>query len=294
MTFLPVVARELRVASRKASTYWTRLISALLAVVVGGFAWALLVRSSPRETGFWLFVWLAVIAYIYSLIVGLITTADCLSEEKREGTLGLLFLTDLKGYDVVFGKLVATSVAAVYGLLAIFPVMGISILMGGVAPAELGRVALVCANNLFLSLSIGMLCSAISNDERRAIALTLGILLILTAGFPALGGWIAYKTHANNPPAAFFIPSPGYAAFIAFDISFNEFKKQKFNFFYESVLTTHVLAWIALLISTWVVPRTWQDKPATARAVRARSRWQNLSYGTAEMRGAFRRHLLAI
>ena len=28
-------------------------------------------------------------------------TADSLSAEKREGTLGLLFLTDLRGYDVV-------------------------------------------------------------------------------------------------------------------------------------------------------------------------------------------------
>ena len=28
-------------------------------------------------------------------------TADALSSEKRNGTLGLLFLTDLKGYDIV-------------------------------------------------------------------------------------------------------------------------------------------------------------------------------------------------
>ena len=47
-------------------------------------------------------------AVFYCLLSGVWFTADCLSEEKREGTLGLLFLTDLKGYDVVFGKLVAT------------------------------------------------------------------------------------------------------------------------------------------------------------------------------------------
>ena len=48
-------------------------------------------------------------AVFYCLLSGVWFTADCLSEEKREGTLGLLFLTDLKGYDVVLGKLVATS-----------------------------------------------------------------------------------------------------------------------------------------------------------------------------------------
>ena len=40
-------------------------------------------------------------------------TADCLSEEKREGTLGLLFLTDLRGYDIV----VSSSSAWAHGVI---------------------------------------------------------------------------------------------------------------------------------------------------------------------------------
>src|SRR5256885_5281345 len=56
-------------------------------------------------------------AFVYCLFIGARLTADCLSEEKREGTLGLLFLTDLKGYDVVFGKLAATSVNSIYALV---------------------------------------------------------------------------------------------------------------------------------------------------------------------------------
>ena len=46
-------------------------------------------------------------AFGLCLLAGVLLTADCLSEEKREGTLGLLFLTDLKGYDVVLGKFMA-------------------------------------------------------------------------------------------------------------------------------------------------------------------------------------------
>src|SRR5215210_1133269 len=101
MTLLPIVARELRVASRRAATYWTRFIFGVLAIVVGSFVWAMVFRESSRETGRALF------------------TSDCVSEEKREGTLGLLFLTDLKSYDIVLGKLTASSVTAIYGLLAI-------------------------------------------------------------------------------------------------------------------------------------------------------------------------------
>ena len=62
-------------------------------------------RKSPRDTGLALFIALSAIAYIYSLRAGALSTADCVSEEKREGTLGLLFLTDLKSYDIVLGKL---------------------------------------------------------------------------------------------------------------------------------------------------------------------------------------------
>ena len=51
-----------------------------------------------------LFTVLNAIAFIFCLLAGVFLTADCLSEEKREGTLGLLFLTSLKGYDVVLGK----------------------------------------------------------------------------------------------------------------------------------------------------------------------------------------------
>ena len=34
MTFLPIVARELRVAARKRSTFWLRVIAALVSLVI--------------------------------------------------------------------------------------------------------------------------------------------------------------------------------------------------------------------------------------------------------------------
>ena len=36
MVFLPIVDRELHVAARKRSTYWLRVVSALVALVIGG------------------------------------------------------------------------------------------------------------------------------------------------------------------------------------------------------------------------------------------------------------------
>src|SRR5205814_6060781 len=99
MTFLPIVARELRVAARRRGTYWSRLGAALAALAIGAVVMLIPDLRAPQNLGMALFVPLSIVSYIYSLLAGVFTTADCLSEEKREGTLGLLFLTDLKGYD---------------------------------------------------------------------------------------------------------------------------------------------------------------------------------------------------
>jgi len=103
-----------------------------------------------------LFIAVGILAFAFSLLAGMFLTADCLSEEKREGTLGLLFLTPLKGHDVVFGKLIATSLHAFYGLLAILPLLALPLLMGGVTLGEFWRVNLVLVTTLFLSLAMGM------------------------------------------------------------------------------------------------------------------------------------------
>src|SRR5687767_7229435 len=110
MTFLPIVERELRVAARQRGTYWTRLGAVVAGLAVGTWIMLMPMIRNTRELGVALFSSLAVVTFVYSLLIGIRTTADCLSEEKREGTLGLLFLTDLKGYDIVLGKLAATSV----------------------------------------------------------------------------------------------------------------------------------------------------------------------------------------
>src|SRR3954469_20027053 len=131
MTFLPIVTRELRVAARKRSTYWIRFAFATLALALG--AWSFLTFQFVgfgMVAGKILFAGLTGLIWLYAVLGGIFKTADALSEEKREGTLGLLFLTDLKGYDIVFGKIVAASVNWFFGLLALFPVLALSLLMG--------------------------------------------------------------------------------------------------------------------------------------------------------------------
>src|SRR5687768_4139204 len=126
MTLLPVVEREMRVAARERNTYRVRFLAAFLTVLFSGFSlwFVTLLNGSPikpRE----LYVALTWIEFVFVTIAGFSLTADAISEEKRESTLGLLFLTDLKSYDIVLGKLAAAAIRGIFALIGTFPVLAL-------------------------------------------------------------------------------------------------------------------------------------------------------------------------
>src|SRR5947209_6973697 len=182
MTFLPIVERALRAAARRKSTYRIRSWTAVLAILVSFFSLLFLWLARGRGSlGNPLFTYLTGYAFGLCVLAGVFLTADCLSEEKREGTLGLLFLTDLHGYDIVLGKFVAMLVNALYGLLALLPITAIPLLLGGVTGVEFWRTALALVNALFVSLAAGIFISAWARDAQRAMGAALGLILALVA-----------------------------------------------------------------------------------------------------------------
>src|SRR5262245_24262023 len=104
MTFLPIAERELRVSSRKALTYWMRFAMGLFVFAIW-LVMLFMIPARPAARGQMLFTALSGLMFVFCLFAGVFLTADSISQETREGTLGLLFLTDLKGYDVTLGKL---------------------------------------------------------------------------------------------------------------------------------------------------------------------------------------------
>src|SRR5579872_4734477 len=162
MTFMPIADRELRVSARSKATRRWRMYFALAGVTIAGALGLISVVSRGMFTsqlGLAIFSALKWIAYVFACGAGVFLTADCLSEEKREGTLGLLFLTDLHGYDVVFGKLLSTSLSGFYGLLAVFPLLAVCLLLGGITNGEFWRMALVLVNAFLFSLAVGIFVS---------------------------------------------------------------------------------------------------------------------------------------
>jgi ABC-type transport system involved in multi-copper enzyme maturation permease subunit len=255
MTFLPVVERELQVASRRRSTYRTRWWTAAVAIVISLFSGMLIaVSGGAPQGGAALFSTLTGYAFGLCVLAGVFLTADSLSREKREGTLGLLFLTDLKGYDIVLGKFMATSVNAVCALVAMLPAIGLSLLFGGVTGGEFWRVCAALLNACFVSLAAGMAVSAFMQDSQRAMGNTLGLLLLLCVALPLAQalfpmkrlplepGWLSPFEPFRFARDAYFVSVPGR--------------------FFRSIAVSHLLGWFMLGLASWRVPHLARDENA--------------------------------
>lgn len=255
MTFLPIVERELRIAARRKGTHWLRFLAALLVIVAVAI---LLVGSassrSQARVGQTVFITVSIMAFGFCLVAGIFLTADCLCSERREGTLGLLFLTDLKGYDVVLGKLVANSVVSVYAVLAIIPMLGLPLLMGGVTFAEFARMTLVLFLTLLLSLSSGLLASAVCRDTRTAVAASFCVMLGLTGGLYLLA--FAVSTPAMMRAPWILLPSP-LAAFVNSNSAWYDLRTGYIQY-WISVLLIAGMALVQLFVTSILLPHSWQ------------------------------------
>ena len=261
MSVLPIVARELRVAARQRRSFVVRVLAAAAAVAAGAFElwFAQDVRAGAGQ-GSGLFALLGTLTLGFGLVAGPLWTASTLCEERREGTLGLLFLTDLTAWDVVLGKLMAASVTALFALLAVLPVLAVSLLLGGVSLSQFGRAALVLGNTLWLSLTLGMAMSARCEQERSATALTVFALFLLAAVLPwAHATWGSARPTpeslavlALSPLGAWWgVTTPVYAPAAPA--------------FWVGLAGAHLLGWLALWSAARGTARAWRDTGDAAR-----------------------------
>lgn len=266
MTFLPIVERELRVAARKVTTHRIWLLSAASAIAI--FFILLVLMEGPsriQQVGGRIFVAISILAFLFTLLAGVFLTADCLCSERKEGTLGLLFLTDLRGYDVVLGKLVATSMVGVYTVLAVIPILGVPLMMGGVTGAEFGRVVLSLLTTLLFSLSLGMFASAVSPDTRAAMLLSFGVIAGLSAMLFVFT-WLAADLLRPFDAAWLLLPSPILSFTRAFD-GWYQFRAGASQFWVSVVSLCGLSAGLLGFASLWL-PRSWRDdykRPPVAR-----------------------------
>jgi ABC-type transport system involved in multi-copper enzyme maturation permease subunit len=167
MTSWPVIHRELCGEARHSWTYWSRVLGAGAVLVVWfGTAWGQ--PTNPAQWGSHLFGTLNATLFALIWLVVPVLAADCISRERREGTLGLLFLTSLTGSAIVVGKSIMHGLRGLAVLLAAVPVMAFPFLVGGISGVDIVTALGFDLTALFLALSAGLLASSSASNGRRS------------------------------------------------------------------------------------------------------------------------------
>ena len=177
----PIMKRELRAQARQPFTYWLRASAVavmLAAAVVFGFN-----SDFKPGQGAELLTYLhgCLFAGIWILVPTM--TADCLSRERREGTLSLLFLTNLKPFDIVLAKATAHALRAFSFWLAALPALTLPFLIGGAGWQHAVLSVLFNFMALCLALGAGLLASSRCQAWARACALALFTSAVFWFGF---------------------------------------------------------------------------------------------------------------
>src|SRR5688572_30581894 len=225
MYVLPLLMRELSVASRRPLT--TRLRTGFGAGVLALSIWATLIwGSSAAFSGGAFFTILFWLTALGTVLIAVVLAADSISLERREGTLPLLFLTDLGVWDLVIGKFAAVAINPLFTLLSVVPSLAIWQLVGGLSIREVGRAVLVLLTTLLISTAATLFVSSLA--RRRATAI-LGSILLLA------------------------VINPLYLMFLAARPGWRDFGLALFAFCLFSLL---------LVIGTMLVlQKTWQEEP---------------------------------
>jgi hypothetical protein len=286
----PIAERELRVAARSSRTYLARLIACLVFGAITAWTFWFVTQigffSTIAPRAYAVIAHLALLMCMFSALV----TTDSLSSEKRNGTLGLLFLTDLRGVDIVFGKLAALGLVSFYGLMAAVPVLAMPLLMGGVSGQSVFRTVINLLNGLFFALSLGLWISARSWDQKRAANMGIWCVIMFMWIIPFTAEMLRRRPAFAPFGDWLYILSPIYQQEHASPFGIGMMTDK----YWTSVAITHVLAWLALWRTCAILPRAWQDRVMAPAVGRWRRFWQELRFGSPEVRRDLRDRLLRI
>ena len=258
---LPVIVRELRMAPRHPFTYWPRVgvaaavfLILLLFVMAGGFR---------IGNGWEIFVRLQQVILLLIWVFVPLTTADCLSRERREGTLHLLALTRLSPVDVLLAKACFRLVSALSWLLAAVPMLMIPVLLGGVGERDIRLAMVVDFGSLILAICCGLLASVYSFRWSHAVARTVLFSLVASS-------MLTYSVlvSVKSEMSIWQIPLMSVWTVVDLDRVWDHVLQASASDFDQGISLAvkgiAVLVALTLLLGAFGIRRSWQEAPDLA------------------------------
>jgi ABC-type transport system involved in multi-copper enzyme maturation permease subunit len=225
--FSPVLAKEMiqAAAGRKVMVLKALVLLAILAVFLAMLAAQGSGDFARGTAGRDLFMGLSITSLLAAAVFVPVLTADVVCGEREARTLGLLFLTRLRAWQIVQDK--ALSRVALMLLLgcAILPFLSAAMLFGGVERAHVAAAAGNFLAMVLLAAGVSLLASTLCRRLLHALAAAFLALFLYLIGVPILllaadmkGGLLGSGVRGEwvvaclNPVVSMALITDGYSA----------------------------------------------------------------------------------
>lgn len=252
MAALPLIERELRVALRKSNPSRRRLVAGGWAIVITALLILIGGLTGDRHTGGTLKNLLLIFGLAACISIPA-RAAGTIAEERRNQTLGLLFLAGLGPMEVFFGKLLGAAVIAFSDLLVIFPLLALPFFMGGVS-FDLFLATVCCLPNVLLfTLALSLLASTLARDESAALVSAFVVGAVICGAAPLV--WLGERLLSGGTQAPWWlVSSPAYGPFLVA----TGFGGASAHLFWVNFQATLVWSLLFLLIAAVALRRLWR------------------------------------
>ncbi len=288
MVLSPIIEREFRLALRQRRNLLGRILAARISVGVLSF---LLLGSALFGWSWWMNLvhYGLILAGLHTAIQPALELAPGLfTEERRNQTMPLLWLTGMGPGELFASKLGSGILVASSQMLALFPLLAIPFLTGGISlDLYLATITMLPVVFAFV-MAVGVLASVLGQEEGEAILLmwVIGALICLAEPLPYFLG----RALAGTPPfsGTWLALSPLWGPVLVW----NRFGMGGASAFWLATGVT--LAWtiVCLLLAALILRYNWRQEIALSPPGSWRRWWQNLRHGSSTYRLNLRRRWL--
>ncbi|MGE3164729.1 MAG: hypothetical protein AB7O52_07480 [Planctomycetota bacterium] len=206
--FVAMLLRSFREEARAGATYVWRF--GLVACLLLTFFFSMSTMGFVGDPGARMFEQIAWLNLVFILLAAASVYATPITEEKQEGTLGLLRMTRLGPLAILLGKSTSRLVSGISLVLAQLPFTLLAITLGGVSLQQVLATYLALIAVMLLVANLGLFSSVVMATSRGASFLVIATLLT-SMNFP----WITRAVIAellrdeptHGPVATMFLAS---------------------------------------------------------------------------------------
>jgi ABC-2 type transport system permease protein len=188
----PIVAKEYRSRMR---TWRSPLAMMIYILLIAGLGFAIFSSITSSNGSFGggsanygqgLFMYLVIFQMILLTFITPALTSGAISSERERQTIDLLFVTRIRPFSIIWGKLLASMSFVVLLLLLSVPIFSLVFLFGGI---EVDQVVYTFLIILVAALTMGVIGIAFSTWFRRSLAATVAAYV---SAFVLLFGTLAF------------------------------------------------------------------------------------------------------